>query len=244
MMAKPVDFLKQNAPDRSVADMLADIFRKRILEGEYLPGMRLVETDMTELYGVSRGPVREAFRRLIAEGLLIAEKHKSPVVRGVGKKQFYQMFEVRSVLEGLAARLAAQSVSDPRKRDWVAKEIDLWSSARGWTELEFVASNSALHEGIRDLIEHEVLDDQIQRIAIPGFKAVFQPAVTSADIKTSAAQHVDILKAIFAGDGKLAERHMVDHVMDTAERVTAHFNDELFDRRLRELDRLKADTAA
>mgnify|MGYP002780600293 CR=1 FL=1 len=243
-MGRPVDFLKQKAPDRSVADMLADIFRKRILEGEYLPGMRLVETDMTELYGVSRGPVREAFRRLIAEGLLTAEKHKSPVVRGVGKKQFYQMFEVRSVLEGLAARLAAQSMSDPRKREWVAKEIERWSADNEWTEQDFVAANSTLHEGLRDLIEHEVLDDQIQRIAIPGFKAVFLPAVTNADIKVSAAQHVDILKAVYASDGRAAERNMVDHVMDTAERVTIHFNDELFDRRLRELDRLKADTTA
>jgi DNA-binding GntR family transcriptional regulator len=242
-MGTPVDFLKQRDPDRSVADMLADIFRKRILEGEYLPGMRLVETDVTELYGVSRGPVREAFRRLIAEGLLLAEKHKSPVVRGVGKKQFYQMFEVRSVLEGLAARLAATSMSIARKREWIAKEIDIWSSDRAWTEHDFVSANSTLHEGIRDIIEHEVLNDQIQRIAIPGFKAVFLPAITNADIKASAAQHVDILKAIYDGDGKLAERHMVDHVMDTAERVTVHFNDELFDRRLRELDRLKADTS-
>lgn len=243
-MGTPVDFLKQKAPNRSVADMLADVFRKRILEGEYLPGMRLVETDMTELYGVSRGPVREAFRRLIAEGLLVAEKHKSPVVRGVGKKQFYQMFEVRSVLEGLAARLAAAAMTDPRKRDWVASEIDIWSPGRAWNEHDFVAANTLLHEGIRTLIDHEVLDDQIQRIAIPGFKAVFRPAVTMADIRASAAQHVNILKAIHAGDGKRAERHMVDHVMDSAERVIVHFNDELFDRRLRELDRLKADTAA
>lgn len=243
-MGTPVDFLKQKAPNRSVSDMLAEVFRKRILEGEYLPGMRLVETDMTELYGVSRGPVREAFRRLIAEGLLVAEKHKSPVVRGVGKKQFYQMFEVRSVLEGLAARLAASSIIDPRKREWVASEIDIWSSDKAWTEHDFVAANSLLHDGIRDLIKHEVLDDQIQRIAIPGFKAVFRPTVTAADTKASATQHVDILKAIYAGDGKQAERHMIDHVMDTAERVIVHFNDELFDRRLRELDRLKADTAA
>lgn len=242
-MGTPVDFLKQRAPDRSVADMLADIFRKRILEGEYLPGMRLVETDMTELYGVSRGPVREAFRRLIAEGLLVAEKHKSPVVRGVGKKQFFQMFEVRSVLEGLAARLAAQAMDDRKKRNWVAQELEKWAPGRSWTEYGFVSANTDLHEGIRRLIDHEVLDDQIQRIAIPGFKAVFLPTVTAADIAASAAQHAAILKAIHDGEGLLAERHMVDHVMDTAQRVTVHFNDELFDRRLRELDRLKADAA-
>lgn len=240
-MTKPVDFLKQASPGRSIADVLAEVFRKRIVEGEYLPGMRLVETDITKLYGVSRGPVREAFRRLIAEGYLEAEKHRSPVVRGVGRDQFYQMFEVRSVLEGLAARLLAGQMSNPAKKAWVEQQIGLWSPPYMKDPAIFVEANTRLHDGTRDLTDHAVLVEQIKRIAIPGFKGVFRPAVTPNDIRQSSDQHLRILKAILAGDAAAAERAMIDHVMNSAERVVAHFSDELFDRRLRELEKLKSD---
>jgi DNA-binding GntR family transcriptional regulator len=238
---KPADFLKERASGRPISDVLAEIFRTRILDGEYLPGMRLVETEMVALYGVSRGTVREAFRKLIAEGLLRAEKHKSPVVRGVGREQFRQMFEVRSVLEGLAARLAAAKMDDEGKRTWVADTISRWSSNSFRTADEFVKANTELHGGLQRLIDNKVLQDQIDRVAIPGFKAVFSPTITAADIELSATQHVDILEAILAGDPERAETCMRFHVMDTAARVIANYSEELFDARLRELTRLKAD---
>ena len=242
-MTKPVDYLKSKAPGRPVADILAELFRKRILDGEYLPGMRMIETEITQLYGVSRGPVREAFRKLIAEGLLVAEKHKSPVVRGVGKEQFYQMFEVRSVLEGLAARIAAGKMHEPDKRAWVDQQIAVWNNVDSLSGQAFVDANTLLHDGLRDLIDNQVLEEQIHRIAIPGFKAVFGPTVTRDDIDLSARQHMEILQAIRSGEGAKAERAMISHVMDTADRVTSHFSDSLFDRRLRELEKLKSDTA-
>jgi DNA-binding GntR family transcriptional regulator len=238
-----VELLKEQSPDRSVADVLAEILRKRILDGEYLPGERLVEAEITKLYGVSRGPVREALRRLIAEGLVEAEKHKSPVVRGIGKEQFIQIFDVRAVLEGFAARLAARKIKQSPYRKWAQSEQARWSKAQ-FTADDFVAANTAFHDNLHAMADHEVLLEQINQLAIPGYKAVFRPVVTPEDIKLSSSQHAAILKAILAGKEDEADRLTVAHVLDTSKRITASFGHELFDRRLRELERLRADMVA
>jgi len=238
----PVEYLKQLSPDRSVADALAEVFRKRIETGEYLPGMRLVEAEISKLFGVSRGPVREAFRRLIAEGLLDAEKHKSPVVKGIGREQFRQIFEVRAVLEGFAARLAAKNARSVTDRGRLEALLDVWSA--GFSDPDqFVAANTEFHATLLALADHAVLAEQITKLAIPGYKAVFRPVVTADDMVASAQQHTGILRAVLAADEQLAERRTIDHVLDTSRRIGANFRPELFDRRVRELERLRSDAA-
>jgi DNA-binding GntR family transcriptional regulator len=232
------DFVKHRSTDRSVADVLAEIFRKQIIDGELLPGMRLIEAELVKLYGVSRSSVREAIRRLTAEGLVISEKHKSPTVRGVSKEQFMQMFDVRGVLEGFAARLAARNANDPLRRRWAQDEYDLWAAGLFASHDAFVAANTAFHAGILDMANHDVLHQQVAKLALPGYKMVFAPVVTDTDIALSSRQHAGILRAILDGDEELAERRMIAHVEDSSQRVTANYSDALFDFRLRELEKI------
>ncbi|MEM7569789.1 MAG: GntR family transcriptional regulator [Pseudomonadota bacterium] len=236
---KPVDYLKQQQPGKPIAEVLANVFRQRIMDGEYLPGTRMVETEITELYGVSRGPVREAFRKLIADGLLETQKHKSPVVRGVDKERFAQMFQVRAVLEGLAARLVAARSTHKSVRAIMTKELDLWQTMDLDDALGFVSANTAFHTLMRDHCANQVLQEEIDRLAIPGFKAVFAPTATRKDVAASVKEHSAVLSAVLDGDGAKAERHMVKHVEASAVRVIANYTDTLFDRRRRELARLK-----
>ncbi|MBY0509286.1 MAG: GntR family transcriptional regulator, partial [Rhodospirillaceae bacterium] len=184
-------------------------------------------------------PVREALRRLIAEGLVEGIKHHSPVVRGVGKLMFKQMFEVRAILEGFAARRAAQHIGISGNAKWVAQQLKFWSGNRIRSDTSFVQANTEFHSGILRIADHEILGQQITQLAIPGYKAVFRPIMTDKDIALSCKQHVRVLTAIAEGDARSAEKIMIDHVMDTSERVTAFYDNALFDRRLRELERLK-----
>jgi DNA-binding GntR family transcriptional regulator len=235
------DFLKQKAPDKSVADMLADIFRKRIMEGEFLPGMRLVEAELTKLYGVSRGPVREAIKRLIAENLVEAEKHKSPTVRGVGQAQFREMFEVRAILEAFAAGLAAKRANDTAAAE-CGREAERWRRGDYANGIEqFVDANTRFHRTVTDLADHTTLSAQIEQLAIPGYKAVFKPMVTPRDMAISARQHADILEAIAGRKPEVAERKMRQHVEESKDRVVGLYDVGLFDRRLRELERIKGE---
>ena len=79
--------------------------------GELAPGSRLLEAQLAERLGVSRTPVREALRRLEAQGLVTHEPHRGVVVAELDYDQLGELYAVREVLEGTAARLAARHAS-------------------------------------------------------------------------------------------------------------------------------------
>ena len=91
--------------------VLADL-RAAIIDGRLGPGARLVERDLTESLGVSRTVVREALRQLEAEGLVANIPNKGPVVRTLTGAEASDLYSIRAVLEGLAARLFSQQASE------------------------------------------------------------------------------------------------------------------------------------
>jgi DNA-binding GntR family transcriptional regulator len=93
-----------------------DIIRG-LYEGRFAPGQRLVEADLTALYGVSRGPVREALSRLAAEGIVDLPPQRGALVRRLSRAEAIDIMQVVSSLMGLAARLAAQAASRPDTAD-------------------------------------------------------------------------------------------------------------------------------
>ncbi|MEM7545640.1 MAG: GntR family transcriptional regulator [Pseudomonadota bacterium] len=80
--------------------------------GELAPGTRLLETDLAARFGVSRTPVREALRRLETQGVITHEPRKGAVVATLDYDQLGELYAVREVMEGLAARLAARHASE------------------------------------------------------------------------------------------------------------------------------------
>src|SRR5208337_5570820 len=88
---------------------IVERLREDILAGRLAPGSRLVECDLTARFAVSRGPVREALRRLAAEGLIEHWPHRGAVVRRLSGRTIRELFQIRMELEALAARLASRS---------------------------------------------------------------------------------------------------------------------------------------
>lgn len=80
--------------------------QRALRHGQYKPGERLIAEDIAAEIGMSRMPVREAFRRLASEGLLVLRPNRGCIVAGVTVDELYEIFDMRSVLEGLAVRLA------------------------------------------------------------------------------------------------------------------------------------------
>jgi DNA-binding GntR family transcriptional regulator len=108
-------------------DFVVDEIREGILSGRYAPGQRLIGRDLTEYVGFSRGPVREALRRLSAEGLIEIVPNRGAVVRHLTRKQVEDLFVVRKNLEGLAARLAAERIHEGKNR---ALFSEVWEKVR------------------------------------------------------------------------------------------------------------------
>jgi DNA-binding GntR family transcriptional regulator len=83
-----------------------------IIDGTLEQGDRLVETTIAENMGVSRTPVREAFRQLEIEGLAENVPRKGTIVKGISKKDIIEIYEIREMLEGLEFRLACSNISE------------------------------------------------------------------------------------------------------------------------------------
>lgn len=143
--------------------VLTDL-RAAIIDGRLAPGARLVERDLTESMGVSRTVVREALRQLEAEGLVANIPNKGPVVRTLTGAEASDLYAIRGVLEGLAARLFAQQASEEQV-ERLKKALDVVVEAYAGTDASRVLDTKnrfydVLFEGARS----ETLSSMIQTL--------------------------------------------------------------------------------
>jgi DNA-binding GntR family transcriptional regulator len=102
---------RQRVANWSFRDQAVDILREQILSGTYESGTRLNEVELADSMGISRGPLREAIQRLVAEGLVEVVPHRGAYVRSFSVLELQQMYEFREIIESGAARLAATRAS-------------------------------------------------------------------------------------------------------------------------------------
>src|SRR5690349_1003798 len=192
--------------DRSVA-----VMREMILDGSLAPGERLNEVHLSQALGISRGPLREALRRLASEGLLNLVPHRGAFVPAFGPGQLADLYQLRIALEAHAARLVAEledrsGVEElARALDDAAALLDEQDSAAYPADQDFhgtllrLAGNSALVEAAGSVSA---------RISLARSRSASQPARARAAL----AEHRDILTAIVEGDADEAARLLRDHL--------------------------------
>ncbi|MHA1599659.1 MAG: GntR family transcriptional regulator, partial [Alphaproteobacteria bacterium] len=184
--------------------------REAIQAGRYQPGERIRETEVAEWLEVSRTPVREALRRLESEGLVTFMSWRGVVVADLDRQQVSELYAMREVLEGAAARLAARHIG--------GAEIDLLevllarADARREDSGALAAINRQFHETIYAAAHNRYLTQTLEQLrnalallrgttfAVPGRAA------------TAAAEHVAILKAIRDRDPDAAEAAARAHI--------------------------------
>ncbi len=98
---------------RPTATIIAETIRRRIMDGSFDAGMQLTESQLAEALGVSRGPVREAFQRLVQEGLLRAEPHRGVFVAELGPEDAVDVAVARRAIERAAAERIAEAGPSP-----------------------------------------------------------------------------------------------------------------------------------
>src|SRR5262249_27200607 len=154
----------------------------------------------------SRGPIREAVRRLAAENLIDVELHKGARVRRLTPDEIKAIYEVREVLEGLACRLAAQDAAFPAARlQALEREFDRTFDG---TARSYLAYNERFHQLIVESSRNPELMRLIANLQIPSFLMLVQVLVDAPSIKRARAEHRPIVKAILKRDAAGAERTM------------------------------------
>jgi DNA-binding GntR family transcriptional regulator len=199
--------------DPSAVERVIAHIRGGIRDGRFAPGQRLIEGDLQASLGVSRGPIREAVRRLAAENILRVELHKGARVRQITPEEIKAIYDVREVLEGLACRLAAQNPEFPDARlQALEKDYDRQSdsSARG-----YLAYNERFHRLIVQSSRNTELIRLVENLQIPTLLLLMHILVDAPSIARARAEHRPIVRAILKRDGPAAERAMRAHIRST-----------------------------
>ena len=185
--------------------------RDDILAQRLPPGARLVENDLTMRFAVSRGPVREALRRLDAEGLIEHVPHRGALVRRLSPREIQELFQIRLELESLAARLAAEADDEDRRARFVEAIAPIFEdSPRG--AHEYLVENAAFHDAILVLAGNQQLRDLVIRLQLPLIMAQVGDILTPKILEVSVRQHRAIAAAILARDARAAAAALRTHL--------------------------------
>lgn len=181
-----------------------------IQSGILAPGSRLREAEIAERLSVSRTPVREAIRRLEAEGLVDHLPRSGAIVRQLDYSETMELYEMRTVLEGTAARLAARAASDVELEELVAINDEMRSSD-GQPERLFLL-NRQFHRRLLDAARNRFLLKSMASVEntllILGASSMHMPDRATAAV----AEHGEVLAALLARDGAAAESAMRRHM--------------------------------
>jgi DNA-binding GntR family transcriptional regulator len=185
--------------------------REDILAGRLPPGSRLVESDLTARFAVSRGPVREALRRLSADGLIEHWPHRGAVVRRLTEREIRELFLIRIEMEALAARLAAVTEAPDRRERFAAAIEPIHSEARR-NSCEYLKENAAFHDAVMALADNLQLRELAARLQLPLIMAQVGDVLTPAVLAASVREHRAIARAILARDPEAAAARMRGHL--------------------------------
>jgi DNA-binding GntR family transcriptional regulator len=183
--------------------------------GRYRAGDRLIPEEIAAEIGMSRMPVREAFRRLAADGLVVIRPNRGCIVAGLTLDEIYEAFEIRSVLEGLAVRLAMPKI-DADLIDELERLLDRMERAGASGSNDWVARHNEFHATICELSGRPKL---IRQIAV--IHAAIEPYLRIwfdyAEKPLSAREeHKSLIEALRSGDAAFAETAMKNHILGTA----------------------------
>jgi DNA-binding GntR family transcriptional regulator len=198
----------------SLSRVVSEQIRGRILDGTLKPGERLVEDRLSTELGVSRVPVREALRGLSVEGLVTLLPRRGATVVEITPETVAELVEVRALLEGLNAKLAAQR-HDP---EIVAALEDTLvrgnQAAKNGTAEELARLNAEFHEQLAEASRNAVLSDVMRSLRERTSIAFAINGRTRA--REDWQEHAGILAAVISGDAELAALLATRHVHNAA----------------------------
>lgn len=193
-----------------LSDQVKEILLKRILDGEYSPGDRLVEMHIAQEFEISQAPVREALRELEALGFVESEPYRGTRVRAVTKSELTEIYPVRAALEEVAARAAAVHLAGNVEALEAELEAMLAAAEKG-DLYEEVQHDVEFHRLIVEASGNRVLQDMWRSLRIEARTLI---SVLKAHIGgyELAELHRPVLEALAEGDAEKAGLLLRNHV--------------------------------
>ncbi|RYF28062.1 MAG: phosphonate utilization associated transcriptional regulator [Comamonadaceae bacterium] len=221
----PVNAAIAQLQGNSLAGLVHNEVERMILGGELQPGSKLTEATIATQLGVSRGPVREAFRMLDEAGLVRTEKNRGVFVRDIALDEALEIFELRAVMEMYIGRKLAETCTAAQARALrqLVDSMDIASKAGNAQDYHRV--NLEFHDSLLQLAGNAKFTANYRRL-IKELSLIRRKNLTAESMAVYTREHRQIVKAIAARDADAAGRAMFDHVMNSRERTLHNYSDE------------------
>lgn len=197
---------------QTLRERIADTLRDAIIHGRVKPGEKISEPELAAKFGISRTPIREALRQLETEGFLDVSPRKGARIASITERDVSDFYELKSVLEGYAARLATPLISDKGidKMESINDQMERLCSEKDWKQV------FKLHNEFHDIFLRACGNEQLYQ-TITGLVKKFQRfrILLAMDGKTEGSihQHRAIVVAFKKRDAALAEKLTADNAM-------------------------------
>jgi DNA-binding GntR family transcriptional regulator len=198
--------------NKPLYEEVADLIREKIFTHELAPGSWIDEKSLTVLFGISRTPLREAIKVLASEGLITMKMRRGAYVTEVDKQEIAQIFQVIALLEGNACKVVANNANDQQLELLDGIHLRLEKAAADRDIDRFFELNQEFHDKIQ-----EISGNRWMRKVITDLRQVLKlqrrnSLTKLGRLEQSLQEHRQILSAIIAREGDLAQELMINHL--------------------------------
>lgn len=219
-MSKDLDISLSH--DVSLRYKVFKYIKAQIINGHYKPGDNLVESKMADELGVSRTPIREAIRLLELEGLVETTPNKGAVVLGISNKDVEDIFAIRELIEGLAARWAAERMSVVDKKE-MQKIIDLMDFYYQKGDLDELAElDNKFHQIIYEASGSKILNLTLGNLHQYVQMARLESLKVPHRVEQTMLEHHAIMESFLESDPEKAEKALSQHVKNACINIKTH----------------------
>ncbi|MGW4897121.1 GntR family transcriptional regulator [Kitasatospora sp. NPDC004240] len=206
---------------KSKADLVYDSLRAAIAEGDLKPGERINMDELARNLGVSKIPIREAVKRLEADGLVASRVHSGVTVAKVDAAEMRGVFLAREAIEGLVAGLAAERVTDAQldELDAVQQEMRAKLGTRSFQKLPEL--NSRFHQVLSEAAGYRILAELTDQLLLTVRRHRIAAPVDPDNWADVIAEHDAIVTALRSRDPEAATRAAKAHINAQADHEAA-----------------------
>lgn len=206
----------------SLVNVVHAELEQMILSGRLSPGEKLTELTIAAKIGISRGPIREAFRLLEEAGLVRIAKNRGVFVRDIAVEEAIEIFDLRAAMDELVGRKLATNITPPQLKEIRGMVEEMETAVKAEDTYHYHLLNLKFHDRLVELAGNSKL------------AAIYKKLIKELSLfrrlnledgwlmPISASEHRKIVRAIASGDADAAGRAMFEHVMDSKQRTIEH----------------------
>jgi len=216
-----VGLIKRGFNPQVLAEQISKVLAEAILDGALAPGTKLLETELQQQLGISRSPLREAFRDLEKKGLVVILPRRGTFVREITTRDVQENFPVRANLEGMAARLAHGKLSKPDLEKMRAALEGMKRAGRSKDREAYRQNHQKFHDVFIEASDNRLLIDLLQNLRMHRLWYFVSYRYQKLDFQMAIDVHEQILNLFEQdrADPRDLERLVQTHIDDALEKL-------------------------